>query len=88
MTYLHTLFFEALPWLYFIGFILFGLKMISLARNRKAAAIAFGLFLQIYLPDPRAQITIEAVVERKQEVKKAQAGNKTPKNGEGSHKDD
>ncbi|MEP0356279.1 MAG: hypothetical protein ABJH06_04710 [Paraglaciecola sp.] len=87
MIYLQTLLYGALPWLYFIGFIFFSLIMISWARNRKAVAIAFGLFLQIYLPDPRAQITIEAVVERKQEVKKAQAGNKTPKNAEGSHKD-
>lgn len=88
MSNLQTLFVEALPWLLFVGFIFFSLIMISLARHRKAAAVAFGLFLQIYLPDPRAQITIEAVVERKQEVKKAQAGNKTPKNGKGSHKDD
>jgi hypothetical protein len=31
------------------------------------------------LPDPCAQSTIEAVVERKQEVKKQQEGDKEPK---------
>ncbi|MCF2949643.1 hypothetical protein L0668_16090 [Paraglaciecola aquimarina] len=67
------------PWLMFIGFIYVCLKMIHLAKNRKAGAIAFGLFLQMFIPDPKAQITIEAVVERKQEVKKQQDGNAKPK---------
>lgn len=48
-------------------------------KNRKAGAIAFGLFFQMILPDPNAQTTIEAVAERKQEVKKQQDGDKEPK---------
>ncbi|MFT2092948.1 hypothetical protein [Paraglaciecola sp. 2405UD69-4] len=79
MIALQNLFNEFVPWLLFLVFILFFLKMITWARNRKAAAIAFGLLVQMYLPDPKAQITIEAVAERKQEVKKAQGGNSTPK---------
>ena len=67
------------PWLSFLAFIYLGRKMTGWAKNRKAGAIAFGLFFQMILPDPCAQSTIEAVVERKQEVKKQQEGNKTPK---------
>ena len=52
--------------------------MTGWAKNRKAGAIAFGLFMQMLLPDPKAQITIEAVAERKQEVKKQQDENGAP----------
>ena len=67
------------PWLSFLAFIYLCIKMTGWAKNRKAGAIAFGLFFQMILPDPCAQSTIEAVVERKQEVKKQQEGDKTPK---------
>jgi hypothetical protein len=67
------------PWLYFIAFIYLCIKMTGWARNRKAGAIAFGLFFQMILPDPNAQKTIAAVVEQKQEVKKQQEGDREPK---------
>jgi hypothetical protein len=67
------------PWLGFVVFIYLCLKMTGWARNRKAGAIVFGLFFQMILPDPNAEATIEAVVERKQEVKKQQDGDKEPK---------
>ena len=76
---LHTLFQAILPWLLFMAFILICLKMIDWARHRKAGAIAFDLFFQVFLPDPKAQVTIEMVVELKQEVKKQQDGDKKPK---------
>ena len=66
------------PWLSFIVFIFLCIKMAGWAKNRKAGAIAFGLFFQMILPDPCAQSTIEAVVERKQEVKKQQDENGDP----------
>ena len=50
--------------------------MIDWARHRKVGAIAFCLFVQMLLPDPKAQVTIKTVVERKQEVKKQQDGDK------------
>jgi hypothetical protein len=53
--------------------------MTGWAKNRKAGAIAFGLFFQMILPDPSAKTTIEAVVERKQEVRKRQNEDKEPK---------
>jgi hypothetical protein len=67
------------PWLMFVGFIYVCLKMIDWARNRKAGAIAFGVIVQFLLPDPKAEVTIKAVAERKQEVKKQQAGDGQPK---------
>ena len=66
------------PWLSFVVFIYLCVKMTGWAKNRKAGAIAFGLFFQMILPDPSAESTIEAVVERKQEVKKQQAGDDEP----------
>ena len=66
------------PWLSFGVFIYLCVKMTAWAKNRKAGAIAFGLFFQMILPDPCAQSTIEAVVERKQEVKKQQNENGDP----------
>jgi hypothetical protein len=68
-----------MPWFVFLVFVLLCMKMTDWARKRKVGAIAFGLLVQILLPDPKAQVTIESVVERKQEVKKQQEGDKTPK---------
>lgn len=70
------------PWMSFVVFIYLCIKMTGWAKNRKAGAIAFGLFFQMILPDPSAESTIEAVVERKQEVKKQQAGDAEPLNDE------
>lgn len=66
------------PWLCFVVFIYLCIKMIGWAKNRKAGAIAFGLFFQMILPDPSAETTIKAVAERKQEVKKQQDENGDP----------
>jgi hypothetical protein len=35
--------------------------MIDWARHKQAGAIASGLFFQMFLPDPKAQVTIEMV---------------------------
>ncbi|KXI26938.1 hypothetical protein [Paraglaciecola hydrolytica] len=61
-----------LPWMMFVIFILLCIKLTSWAKKRRSGAIAIGLLVQMLLPDPRAQQTIEAIVERKQEVKKQQ----------------
>lgn len=75
------------PWLCFLGVIYFCVKMTGWVKNRKAGAIAFGLFFQMILPDPNAQTTIEAVAERKQEVKKQQEGDSRPKDDEEPQQD-
>lgn len=76
------IFYAFVPWIGFIGFILFCVKMTNWARKRKNTAIAFGLALQMFLPDPRAQKSIESVIEVKQEVKKQQLGESAPGNRE------
>ena len=39
------------------------------AKKQKGIAFAFGMFFQMFLPDPKAQQTIEFVSESKQEEK-------------------
>lgn len=68
----------ALPWLIFVLFICLCAKLVSWARQRRTGAIAVGVLVQMLLPDPKAQITIEAVAERKQQVKKQQDENGDP----------
>ena len=66
------------PWLLFVVFILLCIKLVSWARQRRTSAIAFGVVVQMFIPDPKAQITIEAIAERKQQVKKQQDENGAP----------
>lgn len=67
-----------MPWLVFVLCVLLYIKLISWAKKRKASAFAIGILVQMFLPDPKAQITIEAIAERKQEVKKQQDENGDP----------
>lgn len=66
---------EAKPLIIFLLFILSSLKLVTWARQRKGLALAFGIFVQMLLPDPKAQQTIEAIAQRKDEVKKQQDEN-------------
>lgn len=70
MNHLTSILVMLMPWLLFLMFIGLCFMLINWARKRKATALALGIFVQIFLPDPKAQITIEAIAERKQEVKK------------------
>ena len=67
-----------LPWAVFLGLAIFFTKLVSWAKKRKSGAIALGVMIQMFLPDPQVQKTISQVVEVKQEVKKQQAGNNSP----------
>ncbi|TDF41284.1 hypothetical protein EYS14_00005 [Alteromonadaceae bacterium M269] len=71
-----------LVWL--AAFCLFGLflLMYSWARKQKGAAMAFGIFVQMFLPDPKAQQTIEFVAESKQEEAEKGSSSKTIKDNE------
>lgn len=73
-----AIYIEAKPWIMFLVFIFVCLKLINWARQRKGVAMALGIFVQMFIPDPKAQITIEAIAERKQEVKKQQDENGDP----------
>ena len=54
----------------FVGFTFvvgFFVLMYLWARKQKGAAIVFGMLMQMILPDPKVQHTIEMVTEAKQE---------------------
>mgnify|MGYP001108089144 CR=1 FL=1 len=57
-------------WLVFVCLLAFFLLMYHWARKKKGAAMAFGMLVQMFLPDPKVQQTIEFVVESKQEERK------------------
>ena len=54
--------------------------MYKWARKRKGAAMAFGMLVQMFLPDPKVQQTIEIVTESKQEQKNKSGQTQKPKN--------
>ncbi|MCC2618002.1 hypothetical protein LJ739_17240 [Aestuariibacter halophilus] len=58
-----------LVWLGFVVVIGFFALMYRWARAQKGAAMAFGMFVQMFLPDPNVQKTIAIVVEAKAEDK-------------------
>ena len=64
--------FVFLPWFVFIflGFVC--TKLVSWAQNRKAGAIVFGVIVQMFLPDPYVQRTVETVITEKKKHIKAQ----------------
>ncbi len=59
-----------LPFFVCLGFaVLMGFfaLMYRWARRQKGVAMAFGMLVQMFLPDPNAQQTIECVAQSKQE---------------------
>jgi hypothetical protein len=65
----YNLFLPLLVCLGFIALLGFFCLLYKWARTHKGAAMAFGMFVQIFLPDPKVQQTIEIVSESKQEQK-------------------
>ncbi|MCW8090310.1 hypothetical protein [Alteromonas sp. ASW11-130] len=57
-----------LVWLAFVLLILFFCVLYRWAKQRKGAALAIGLFIQMFLPDPKVQQTIEFVAESKEQT--------------------
>lgn len=53
--------------------------MYKWARKRKGAAMAFGMLVQMFLPDPNVQQTIEIVTVSKQEQKDSYGEIQKPK---------
>jgi hypothetical protein len=67
------------PWLTFILLALVAKFLLKSARKRSSAAIAFGAFSQMLLPDPQVEKTIEMVVETKQAIKQNEDNEDTSK---------
>ncbi|WP_394222049.1 hypothetical protein [Alteromonas gracilis] len=49
-------------------FVVFSGSMIRWAKKQKGVAIVFGMLVQMVLPDPKVEQTIEIVVESKKEA--------------------
>lgn len=55
---------QVLPLLVWLGFFLiiaFFVVMYHWAKKRKGIALAFGIFVQIFLPDPKVEHTIACI---------------------------
>ena len=68
----YDLFIVLTPWLSFVFFALCAKKLIASANKRKGIAVAFGVLVQMFLPDPQVEKTIETVIVEKRAVKKQQ----------------
>lgn len=49
------------PWLFFAVLAIIACWLLKLARKRKGIAIAFGVFVQMFTPDPMVEQTIKMV---------------------------
>jgi len=61
-----------LPWFIFLFFALCARKLIKYAQKRKGVAVAFGVLVQMLLPDPQIEKTIETVIIAEKRVNKEQ----------------
>lgn len=61
-----------LPWFSFIFFALCAKKLLKYAHKRKGIAVAFGVLVQMLLPDPQVEKTIETVIVAEKKVVKRQ----------------
>ncbi len=74
---MENLFFLVLaPWLAFIILAIIACWLLKLAKKRRGIAIAFGIFVQMFSPDPMVEQTIKMVQVDKRIVKqKVKQGN-------------
>lgn len=68
----NALYIALAPWLVFIVFALIAKILISFAKKRRGVAIAFGVLVQMFSPDPFVEKTIETFIVEKRQVKKQQ----------------
>ena len=67
--------FVLLPWAVLFGIFWLFAALTRWAKQRRHGAIALGILVQMFLPDPNVQKTMETVAEAKQEQKKQQDEN-------------
>ncbi len=66
-------------WLVFIVLAIFACWLVKLARSRKGIAVAFGIFVQMFSPDPMFEQTIKMVQVDKRVVKQKEQQGKGKK---------
>lgn len=60
------------PWIAFLGIIFTFTRIYQWARNQKTGALIIGLLVQMILPDPKVEQTIEIIQQEKPENKQSQ----------------
>jgi len=61
-----------LPWVIFCVIAVAAIKLVKSAKSKKSLAVCFGVFVQMFSPDPYVERTIEMVTIEKKTVKKQQ----------------
>ena len=60
------------PWLLFVVLAITACWLLKLAKKRKGIAFAFGVFVQMFSPDPMVEQTIKMVQVYKRVIKQKQ----------------
>ncbi len=77
---MENLFFLVLaPWLAFIMMAIIACWLLKLAKKRRGIAIAFGIFVQMFSPDPMVEQTIKMVQVDKRVIKQKEQQGKSKK---------
>jgi len=72
----NLLFIMLTPWLVFVVLAVIACWLLKLARKRKGIALAFGVFVQMFTPDPMVEQTIKMVQVDKRVVKQKEVQGK------------
>ncbi len=75
MDFSYSIYLPILVWLAFACLTCLFIFLYRLAKKRKGAALAIGLFVQMMLPDPKIEHTIEWIAESKEQRGKKQSLN-------------
>ena len=70
MTIVDLFYIALAPWLVFVVLAIVANILIKLAKKRRGIAIAFGVFVQMFSPDPLVENTIKMVQVENRIVKK------------------
>lgn len=70
----NSLYIALAPWLVFIVFALLAKVLIGFAKKRRGIAIAFGVFVQMFSPDPFVERTVETFIAEKRQERKQEDG--------------
>lgn len=70
MPLLEQSFYILLPYVAIAFLVMLMVKMVKNAKKGKSIAFAIGAFMQMFIPDPKAQQTIEAIAQTKEKEKK------------------
>lgn len=76
----NMLFILLTPWLVFVVLAIIACWLVKLAKKRKGIALAFGVFVQMFTPDPMVEQTIKMVQVDKRIVKQKKAQTDARKN--------